>query len=119
MSPEFSPTIDWLSHIDEYAYSPYQACQAVNDILYKSTVYANQIFHKFRHPLIARNAKDWNCVQYVYGVQYVMRDLGVPVHIDYTPQYGVRETGTIGIVYCTIQDILILFKDIIPVPNAP
>lgn len=90
LSPEFSPTIDWLSHIDEYAYSPYQACQAVNDILYKSTVYANQIFHGFRHPLISQNAKDWNCVQYVYGVQYVMRDLGVPVHIDYTPQYGVR-----------------------------
>lgn len=90
LSSEFTTTMNWLSHVDEYAYSPYQACQVINDTLYKSTNYANHIFHGFRHSLISQNAKDWNCVQYVYGAQYVMRDLGIPVHIDYIPQYGVR-----------------------------
>lgn len=90
LSTEFTSAMNWLSHIDEYKYSPFQACQKINDILHETTDEANRIFHDFSHPLISSNEKDWNCVQYVYGTQYVMRDLGIPVYIDYVPQYGIR-----------------------------
>lgn len=89
---EFANRLEWILKIDEYYGSSFWACSYLNDEFID--IYRNACKNPFRfnHDLLrkALDINEFTCSDYVYGTLFAMRSVGIPVTMDFIPQWASR-----------------------------
>lgn len=96
LSDRFSHRIDWMQVEDDKKSSAYWAALYLNDQIKNLGFHIDAVQH-FRGidlPYQAlKNIKMGECEDYAEFTAYVMRSCGIPVAIDFTPQWPFRSSG--------------------------
>lgn len=88
--------IDWMDSEDDKANSTYWAALNINEIIKKQERNIQNILHiagtDFPYHVL-KSLKIGECMDYALYTTYVMRSCGIPVSIDFTPQWPFRSNG--------------------------
>lgn len=89
----FSERAQWLEKIDEYHGSSFWAAHHFNEELIAAYLPAKNGNIAFSNPLFEKDftAASWGCSQFVYGSLFALRAAGVPVGMDFIPQWAARK----------------------------
>ena len=93
---EYNRGLDAISQIADKNRSAYWAAAQVNDIIKLDRMFIHAIPHlggvNLPAPVLAR-LRMGECDDYAFKCAYVMRACGIPVSIDFTPQWPTRPHG--------------------------
>jgi hypothetical protein len=93
---EYLPVIAWMDFEDDRKNSTYWAALFLNDQIKKRGFHIHDVFASspIDHPAsLLANMKMGSCKDYAQWAVYVMRACGLPVCMDYTPQWPFRSHG--------------------------
>jgi hypothetical protein len=96
LEARYLPEIAWMDFEDDKKNSSYWATLYLNDQLKKRGFRIHEVFpdSPINHPLsVLENMKMGSCKDYALYTVYVMRACGLPVCMDYTPQWPFRSHG--------------------------
>ena len=93
---EYKRGLDAISQIADKNRSAYWAAAQVNDIIKLDRIFIHAIPHlggvNLPAPVLAR-LRMGECDDYAFKCAYVMRACGIPVSVDFTPQWPTRPHG--------------------------
>jgi hypothetical protein len=92
----YLPRIEWMYEQDDKSYSAYWAALYLNDQIKKMGFHIYGVLPNSvaESPLkILKNMKMGECNDYAKFTAYAMRACGIPVGIDFTPQWPFRSSG--------------------------
>ena len=93
---EYKRGLDAISQIADKNRSAYWAAAQVNDIIKLDKIFIHAIPHlggvNLPAPVLAR-LRMGECDDYAFKCAYVMRACGIPVSVDFTPQWPTRPHG--------------------------
>lgn len=96
LSDRFSHRIDWMQTEDDKKSSAYWAALYINDQIKNLGFHIDGIKHyggiDLPYPAL-KNIKMGECEDYAELTAYVMRSCGIPVSVDFTPQWPFRSSG--------------------------
>jgi len=88
--------IEWIKNIDDSKNSVFWFCNWMNDTLinrgFNIILYNKPCYLKLP-PSVLENIKLGPCEDYALSTTYLMRACGIPVCIDFVPQWGNRSMG--------------------------
>lgn len=93
---EYASKIDWMKKEDDKKFSSYWAALYINDQIKKLGFHINSIYHYGSVDLpvsVLRNLRMGECTDYAELTAYIMRACGIPVGVDFTPQWPYRSSG--------------------------
>jgi len=93
---QYKPRIEWIKVEYDKCYSAYWAALYMNDQIknLKFNIYAVLPNSQVENPLmILKNMRMGECNDYAKLTAYIMRASGIPVGIDFTPQWPFRSSG--------------------------
>ena len=96
LNDKYIPRIDWMRKQDDKKNSAYWAALYVNDQIKKLGFHIVNINHYGGIDLPIRclkNIRMGECEDYAELTAYIMRACGIPVGIDFTPQWPFRSSG--------------------------
>lgn len=96
LNDKYIPRIDWMRKQDDKKNSSYWAALYVNDQIKKLGFHIVNINHYGGIDLPIRclkNIRMGECEDYAELTAYIMRACGIPVGIDFTPQWPFRSSG--------------------------
>lgn len=96
LSDRFSHRIDWMQVEDDKKSSAYWAALYLNDQIKNLGFHIDAVQHYGGIDLpyqALKNIKMGECEDYAEFTAYVMRSCGIPVAIDFTPQWPFRSSG--------------------------
>jgi hypothetical protein len=96
LSKQYKPRIEWMKYQYDKCNSAYWAALYMNDQIknLKFNIYAVLPNSEVENPLmILRNMRMGECNDYAKLTAYIMRASGIPVGIDFTPQWPFRSSG--------------------------
>ena len=88
--------LESISPIDDKKYSAYWGASQINDIIKHDKIFIQNIPYigNVNLPIsVLKNLKMGTCNDYAFKAAYIMRACGVPVCVDFTPQWPTRPHG--------------------------
>lgn len=88
----FREKIKWILKVEEYHSSSFWACSYLNDELFRRYKEASLIPVNFTHALLPKevDVSKWTCYEFSFGTIAAMRAWGIPVCLDFIPQWASR-----------------------------
>lgn len=93
---KYAHKINWMQKEDDKKYSSYWAALYLNDQIKKLGFHVNSIYHYGSVDLpvsVLQNMRMGECADYAELTAYIMRACGIPVCVDFTPQWPFRSSG--------------------------
>lgn len=88
--------LESISPIDDKKYSAYWGASQINDIIKKDKIFIQNVPYigNVNLPIsVLKNLKMGTCNDYAFKTAYIMRACGIPVCVDFTPQWPTRPRG--------------------------
>jgi hypothetical protein len=96
LSKKYAGRIGWMQSQDDKCHSAYWAALFLNDQIKQLGFHVNAVFptSEVELPLkVLNNMRMGECTDYARLTAYIMRACGIPVGIDFTPQWPFRSSG--------------------------
>lgn len=93
---EYLHTLDWMDSEDDKSYSTYWAALNMNESIkhHERRIYKTLHLGGIDFPYwVLKRMKIGECIDNAHYAVYVMRSCGIPVSIDFTPQWPFRSNG--------------------------
>ena len=93
---QYKRGLESINPIDDKKYSAYWGASQINDIIKHDKIFIQNVPYvgNVNLPIsVLKNLKMGTCNDYAFKAAYIMRACGVPVCVDFTPQWPTRPHG--------------------------
>lgn len=93
---QYKRGLESILPVDDKKYSAYWGASQINDIIKQDKIFIHNVPYigNVNLPVsVLKNLRMGNCNDYAFKATYVMRACGIPVCVDFTPQWPTRPHG--------------------------